>query len=228
LGCSWGSAASGTRRRAATARRGRTSTRPDHDFRLDLDVHHVDDDHDDADHDEHLDDDVHDDQHLDDDVHDEIDVDEYDDEQEHEHQHVDVHEHDHSDLDEAGQGLRRQEPPHDRRFQCKVVVAGLKAKEGNKLTTPFTFSVTLSDRPLTPVTVSYATASGTATSGADFVATSGTLTFPAGVMAQTITVYVKGDKVRENNETFSVNLLKASTNAYIDVGQGVGTIVNDD
>jgi Calx-beta domain len=96
------------------------------------------------------------------------------------------------------------------------------------LTTPFTFSVTLSDLPLSRVTVNYATASGTAISGTDFVAASGTLTFPAGVKAQTITVFVKGDKIRENNETFSVNLSNASTNAYIDVGQGVGAIVNDD
>jgi hypothetical protein len=54
------------------------------------------------------------------------------------------------------------------------------------------------------------------------------LTFPAGVMAQTVTVYVKGDKIREGNETFCVKLSIPSPNAYLGVTQATGTIVNDD
>jgi serralysin len=78
------------------------------------------------------------------------------------------------------------------------------------------------------VTVSYATAAGTASTPSDFLATSGTLTFPVGVNTKTITVAVVGDRVRERNETFFVNLSNASPNAYIGDGQGVGTIVDDD
>jgi hypothetical protein len=78
------------------------------------------------------------------------------------------------------------------------------------------------------VTVSYATAAGTAATTSDFQPASGTLSFPVGVNTKTITVAVVGDKVREPNETFSVNLSNASPNAYIGDGQGVGTIVNDD
>ena len=45
---------------------------------------------------------------------------------------------------------------------------------------------------------------------------------------RTVTVSVVGDKVRERNETFVVNLSNPSANAYIGDGQGVGTIVDDD
>ena len=44
-----------------------------------------------------------------------------------------------------------------------------------------------------PVTVGYATSGGSATPGADFLASSGTLTFAAGQTSQTITVNVAGD-----------------------------------
>jgi hypothetical protein len=75
--------------------------------------------------------------------------------------------------------------------------------------------------------VDYATASGTATSGTDFTATSGTLTFPAGTTTRPIVVPVNGDTTPEPNETFVVNLSNAS-NATISRGQGTGTIVDDD
>jgi hypothetical protein len=57
---------------------------------------------------------------------------------------------------------------------------------------------------------------------------SGTLTFPVGVNVKTIVVQVVGDRTRERNETFSVNLSNPSANAYLGDGQGVGTIVDDD
>ena len=43
-----------------------------------------------------------------------------------------------------------------------------------------------------------------------------------------MTVSVLGDRVREADELFTVNLSNPSANAYIDRGQGVATIVNDD
>jgi hypothetical protein len=43
----------------------------------------------------------------------------------------------------------------------------------------------------------------------------------------TITVQVKGDKKRESNESFFLNLTGA-LNADILDGQGLGTILNDD
>jgi chitinase len=77
------------------------------------------------------------------------------------------------------------------------------------------------------ITVTYATADGSATSGSDYQARSGTLTFAPGETNKSITVLVSGDRLPEPNETFVVNL-SAPTNATIVDGQGVGTIVDDE
>jgi Calx-beta domain len=108
------------------------------------------------------------------------------------------------------------------------VISDAQGKEGKSGTTAFTFVVSLSGNPLSPVTVSYATAAGTATTPSDFQSTSGTLSFPVGVSTRTITVAIVGDRVRERNETFYVNLSNPSPNAYTGDAQGVGTIVDDD
>jgi hypothetical protein len=100
--------------------------------------------------------------------------------------------------------------------------------EGNSGTTPATFTVTLSQAASGTVTVNYATASGTATSGVDFQPASGTLTFLAGETSKTIQVNVVGDTADENDETFTVNLSAPTGGAAIADGQGVGTILDDD
>jgi hypothetical protein len=99
--------------------------------------------------------------------------------------------------------------------------------EGNSGMTQFTFTVTLSAASSQTVTVNFATANGTATAGSDYYATSGTLTFNAGQTSQTITVMVFGDTIHEANETFYVNLSNA-VNAWLNVPQGTGAILNDD
>ena len=77
------------------------------------------------------------------------------------------------------------------------------------------------------MTVSYDTADGTADAGSDYYAESGVLTFPSGQTTKTIGIAVKGDRKREADETFFVNLSNES-GAQIQDGQGVGTILNDD
>src|SRR5262249_6219431 len=82
-----------------------------------------------------------------------------------------------------------------------------------------------------PITVDYATADGTASTGdtpADYAATSGTLTFPANSEpAQAETVVVNGDTKFEADETFTV-ALSNPTNATLTTATGTGTITNDD
>src|SRR5207253_549539 len=77
------------------------------------------------------------------------------------------------------------------------------------------------------VTVSCATARGAATAGSDYTATSGTLTFPPGNTAQSVSVPILGDTVFEPDETFSVNL-SGAINATVAGGRGTGLILNDD
>jgi hypothetical protein len=89
------------------------------------------------------------------------------------------------------------------------------------------FRVTLTVAATQPVSVHYATADGTATAGADYTATSGTLTIPAGSTSGTITVPVLPDLIDEANETFTMNLSNA-VNATITQAQGVGTINDND
>lgn len=96
-------------------------------------------------------------------------------------------------------------------------------------TTPFVFTVKLSNTSATTIDVSFATANGTATIvGNDYYATApGVLTFLPGDATKTITVLVRKDAVAEGDETFFVNLSNA-VNATIADNQGVGTITNDD
>lgn len=100
--------------------------------------------------------------------------------------------------------------------------------EGNSGTTNAVFRVSLSTVSSKAVSVSFATANGTATAPADYAALpSTTLTIPAGSTSATVTVAVNGDTVVESNETFFVNL-STPVNATIADAQGVGTIINDD
>ena len=87
-----------------------------------------------------------------------------------------------------------------------------------------TFTVTLSAASTSTVTVGYATQNNTATSGADYVATSGTLTFTPGVTTQTFNVTVLSNPTFNSaSENFFVNLT-SPTNATVLTGQGIGTI----
>ena len=106
-------------------------------------------------------------------------------------------------------------------------VGNVSVVEGNSGTTYAVFTVTLSPTASQTVTVSYATASGTATSGSDFTPTSGTLTFYAGQTANSVYVSVTGDLAYETDETFTLNL-SGAVNANIRYGTGTGTITNDD
>ena len=77
------------------------------------------------------------------------------------------------------------------------------------------------------ITVDYATGPGTAASGTDFIAASGTLTFAPGQTLKTLTVAVNGDDVDEVDESFVVNITNP-TNSTIVAGQVPVTILDDD
>jgi len=111
-----------------------------------------------------------------------------------------------------------------------LTIADYSDTEGGSLlggSKSFPVTVTLSSTSGRTVTVQYATANGTATSGSDYVSTSGTVTFAPGETTKTITVTVLGNITAEPNETFTVNL-SAATNATIADASATVTIVNDD
>jgi len=109
-----------------------------------------------------------------------------------------------------------------------LAINDVSVTEGNAGTANATFTVSLSATSAQTVTVSYATANGTATAPGDYTSiASTTLTFAPGVTSQTVTVVVQGDTLAEGNETFFVNL-SAPVNATITDTQGIGTIVDDE
>jgi len=110
----------------------------------------------------------------------------------------------------------------------RISINNVSKSEGQGKTTTFSFTVSLSAVYDQAVTVNYATTSGTATAGTDYTSKAGSVTFAAGETIKTITVVIKGDKAREANETFFVDLFGASGNALIGAARGTGTILNDD
>lgn len=102
--------------------------------------------------------------------------------------------------------------------------------EGNAGTKTATFIVSLSASFGNTLAVNYATANGTATSGSDYVSTTGTLTFAPGVKSQTLSVTINSDTSPEANETFFVNLTPTAGIQAVTISdaQGMGTIQNDD
>ncbi|OLP52322.1 beta strand repeat-containing protein [Allorhizobium taibaishanense] len=103
----------------------------------------------------------------------------------------------------------------------------VSVNEGSSGTSVATFNVTLSATSSQTVTVSYATADGTASAGSDYVAASGTLTFAPGTSTRSITVTINGDTNPEANETFLVQM-SAPTNATIAKASAAATIIDDD
>ena len=89
------------------------------------------------------------------------------------------------------------------------------------------FEVTLNRAAGGTVTVGYATADSTATAGADYTATSGTLTFAAGETSRTVNVAVLDDAHDEGEETLTLTLSNPS-GAYLADGTATGTIENTD
>ena len=106
-----------------------------------------------------------------------------------------------------------------------VSVADARAREGEDET--IDFAVSLSRAASGRVSVSYATADGTATAGSDYTRASGKLRFAPGETEKTISVPVLDDAHDEGEETFTLRLT-ASSGAAIADGVATGTIENTD
>ena len=109
------------------------------------------------------------------------------------------------------------------RERSELSVADAQASESNDAT--LNFVVTLDPAATAAGTVDYATADGTATAGADYTATSGTLTFQTGDTEKTISVPIIDDLVEDDGETLTLTLSNASGATLAD-SVATGTIRN--
>jgi hypothetical protein len=89
-------------------------------------------------------------------------------------------------------------------------------------------TATLSAASATPVSVSYATGDGSASSGSDYTAQTGTITFAPGQTSRLILLAARDDLTFESNETFTVQLSNPTGGATIGTGTATATIVDDD
>jgi hypothetical protein len=100
--------------------------------------------------------------------------------------------------------------------------------EGNDGTAPAVFTAYLTALYDRPVTVTFATADGSALAGQDYIAVLGSITIPAGQSSQDITVPVRGDRLGEPNETFVLNVSTADSYARMGNAATTGTIVDNE
>jgi len=115
----------------------------------------------------------------------------------------------------------------DDETQPVMSIGDISLPEGDSGTTLFSFPVTLSGQSAQTITATFTTNNGTAVSGSDYTASSGTVTFTPGQTTQTITISVLGDTNCEPDETFTVTL-GSPVNATIAKGTGTGTIQGGD
>ncbi|MEA5570119.1 Calx-beta domain-containing protein [Calothrix sp. UHCC 0171] len=112
-----------------------------------------------------------------------------------------------------------------------VRINNVAKREGNvNTTTPFVFTVDLSNPSDEEVKVSYTVSDGTATNiNGDYIPLSGgVVTFAPNQISQTITVDVRGDNNFEPDETFFVNLSNPINATILPNSRGIGTIINDE
>jgi hypothetical protein len=119
--------------------------------------------------------------------------------------------------------------PQVARFQSRagLSVGDASVAEGDRGTTDLVFPVSLS-RPLSqPLTFCATTVPGTAWPGVDFEPYAACRTIPADQTAATVTVRVRGDRIREPDERLNLVIAGLGQVRLIDP-TATGTILNDD
>ncbi|MDB6148630.1 MAG: Na-Ca exchanger/integrin-beta4 [Chthoniobacter sp.] len=109
----------------------------------------------------------------------------------------------------------------------RLTVTGLTDYEGNAATKVFNATLSLSPGATNPVTVTYATADGTAVSGSDYAGNTGSVTFAPGEYSKTIPITIFGDAIGEAPEVFYLDVLQAE-GAVLGSGRGEMIIRNED
>ena len=115
-------------------------------------------------------------------------------------------------------------------FNGDAVIASWRSTEVTVAEDAGTVSLTveLHKASAEPITVEYASSSGTATSGIDFTAASGTLTFAPGETSKTIEVSIQDDALGESTENFRVTLSNPTNTALGNPKQILVNLIDDD
>jgi hypothetical protein len=91
-----------------------------------------------------------------------------------------------------------------------------------------TVTVTRSGDTSTPATVAYSTADGTATAGADYTATSGSLSFAAGEGSKTVSLPLAQDLAVEGAETIAFTITTSTPDHVVSPGTTTLTVADDE
>jgi len=108
-----------------------------------------------------------------------------------------------------------------------LTISDVAVVEGNDGPQNALVTVRLTEPHGNNVTVNYSTANGSAAAGSDFTVVSGKLTFAKNEMTKSIVVPIRGDRVVESDEYFSVQLSNAK-GAKIADGTGYVSIADDE
>ena len=108
-----------------------------------------------------------------------------------------------------------------------IAVADTAVAEGHSGLRPLSFTLSLSSASGQPVTVSYAILNGTALARSDYLAGRGKVVFAPGQTRKTIDISVRGDRLREPDETL-VLVLSNPLNGTLGRARATGTILDDD
>lgn len=106
-------------------------------------------------------------------------------------------------------------------------IADVRVTEGNAGTTNMRFTVTREGDLSQLASAAFTTENGSATSGADFVSTTGTVTFGVGESTATIDVSIQNDTITESNETMYV-VLSSPNGTTLSRPRALGLIEDND
>jgi beta-glucanase (GH16 family) len=108
-----------------------------------------------------------------------------------------------------------------------LTVTDVTQARDNKLTTTFRFFVSLDKSSTSAITVNYATLAGTAIANNDYTSVSGTLTIAANQTLAYVDVPVRGDSLRQPDQTFFLQISNPSNATISGTGKATGTIQNN-
>ena len=109
----------------------------------------------------------------------------------------------------------------------KLAVADVIHERSSTSTTSYRFTINVTPTCSKPITVNYKTVDATAVAGKDYTALTGKLTIPANTLNAYIDVTVSKDSLRQEDQTFTLELSTPTNASITGTGKATGTIQNN-